>query len=82
MHEVCSADLLVNPVEVGKSLLTGRENHQGHQLSQQQVFGGICWETRERFMYTVPDSDCNPNPDNTGIYLVRHHNNVRSPDCL
>ena len=62
--ELCAANLLANPmanggpnttVEVDKSLFTRRKNHQGQQLPPQWEFGGICRETRECFMYTMPD---------------------------
>ena len=64
LREICAADLLANPiaiggpnttVEVDESLFTRRKNHQGRQLPPQWVFGGICRETRECFMYTVLD---------------------------
>ena len=64
LREICAADLLANPiaiggpnttVEVDDSLFTRRKNHQGRQLPPQWVFGGICRETRECFMYTVRD---------------------------
>ena len=64
MREVCAADLLANPVviggpnttvEVDESLFSRRKNHQGPVVPQQWVFGGICRETRDSFMFTVPD---------------------------
>ena len=64
MREICAADLLANPIAIGgpnttvemdDSLFSRRKNHQGRQLPQQCVFGGIYRETRECFMYTVPD---------------------------
>ena len=62
--EVFAAELIANPiaiggpnttVEVDESLFARIKNHQGRNLPQQWVFGGICRETRECFMYTAPD---------------------------
>ena len=64
VREVCAMDLLANPVviggpgrtvEVDESLFSRRKNHQGRQLPEQWVFGGIDRLTRECFLFTVPD---------------------------
>ena len=63
LREICAMDLLANPiliggpntvVEVDESLFSRRKNQQGRVLPQ-WVFGGICRQTGECFMYTVPD---------------------------
>ena len=38
-----------------KAFLYGEKNYQGRVLPQQWVFGGICRETSESFMYAAPD---------------------------
>ena len=64
LREVCAANLLANPILIGgpnmtveedESFFTRRKNHQGRVLPQQWVFGGWCRETKESFMYAVPD---------------------------
>ena len=64
IREVCAMVLLANRpviggpglvVEVDESLFSRQKNHQGRMLPQQWVFGGVCRQTRESFMYTVPD---------------------------
>lgn len=64
LREVCAAHLLANPriiggpnttVEIDESLFSRRKNHVGRVFPQEWVFGGICRETRESFLFTVPD---------------------------
>lgn len=62
LREVCAFHLLQNPiiiggpgttVEIDESVFTRRKSNVGRVLPQQWVFGGICRETSECFMFAV-----------------------------
>lgn len=64
LREVCAQSLLANPirirgpnrtVEIDESLMVRRKFNRGRYREQQWVFGGICRETKECFLYAVPD---------------------------
>ena len=64
LREICAQALLAQPVRIGgpnltveidESLFVRRKHNVGHQVREQWVFGGICRETRESFLYTVED---------------------------
>lgn len=63
-REVCAWRLLQSPtviggdglhVEIDETLISRRKSHTGRVLPQQWIFGGVCRETKEVFMYAVPD---------------------------
>ena len=64
LREVCAYDLLKNPiviggpgmsVEIDESSFSKRKYNRGRMVPNTWVFGGICRETRECFMYVVPN---------------------------
>ena len=64
LREVCVWSLLQIPtviggtglhVEINETLISRRKNHTGRILPQQSIFGGICRETKDVFMYAVSD---------------------------
>jgi len=42
-------------VEIDETLITNRKYNQGRVLSENWVFGGICRQTKEIFIESVPD---------------------------
>ncbi|XP_075213730.1 uncharacterized protein LOC142319939 [Lycorma delicatula] len=64
LREACAAKLLRNPteiggpnmnVEIGESVFKKRKYNRGRQPFSQCVFGGVCRETNECFLFAVPD---------------------------
>lgn len=55
-------------VEIDETLMSKRKNHCGRVLSQQWLFGGVCRETKEKFIIPVPDRT-----EKTLIPLIQQH---------
>ena len=62
LREVCAETLISKPISIGgkdmsveidESLFVRRKYNIGHSVSQQWVFGGICRETKDAFLYSV-----------------------------
>lgn len=69
LREVCAWTLIQNPVipiggpgmvvEIDESMFSRRKNNVGRVLAAQWVFGGICRQTSECFLYAVSDRSAN-----------------------
>lgn len=64
MREVCAFSILQNPiviggpnmeVEIDETVISRRKYQRGRILPEQWLFGGICRQTRDVFLYAVPD---------------------------
>lgn len=65
-RDVCSHHLLQNPimiggpsvvVEVDESVIAKRKYQRGHLIPERWVFGGVCPDTHEGFLFFVPSRD-------------------------
>lgn len=66
-------------VEIDETLMPTRKNHCGRVLSQQWLFGGVCRETKEKFIIPVPDRT-----SSTLIPIIQAHispNSQINSDC-
>ncbi|XP_076034763.1 male abnormal protein mab-31-like [Oratosquilla oratoria] len=63
LREVCAETLLKTPmviggpdttVEIDETHFSKRKYNRGRELPEQWVFGGVCRETKECFLYAVP----------------------------